>query len=260
MTFPNALDDLPDDWRAALTHRRLLWEGGYDPALVAVREHDKPGATIDAFYLAFMWLFYSRDPQELSESHDRFNIPEDWQQIAIAPAPPGWLPSLRAALAWRFAHFFGVRFDDPVVIASVEYAFSTDHRAGPIGYLAATANRLWLAGSRWRRYQRQSDLFPLLRLRADDHLSAQAGVAMLHGVTLPIGHEFWSACFPPNHVTNVGLVEQLSPSIIRRRGYAVTTDLREDWRSLIPAGFDRNFAARWTDVIDPAMVQMSEPI
>lgn len=260
MTFPASLDELPDDWRAALTNRRLLWEGGYDPALVALRERDKAGAPVDAWLLTFMWQFYSRDPQELSETYGAFVMPAEWLHIAVAPAPTGWLPSLRAALAWRFAHYYGVRFDDPVVVASVEHAFSSDHRAGPLGYLAATANSLWIAATRWRRCQRQAHKFPLLRLSSDDHLSAKTGISLLHDVILPVDHEFWSACFPPNHVTNVGLVEQLIPSIMERRGYTVTTELRPDWRSLIPTGFDRNFAALWPDVIEPGLVEMIGPI
>jgi hypothetical protein len=259
MTFPAKLDELPNDWRAALTNRLLLWKGGYDPALVEVREGGKTAPPIDTWYLTFIWLFYSRDPQELSETHDAFVMPAEWRHISIAPAPSGTLPSLRAALAWRFAHFFGVRFDDPVVMASVEYAFSSDHDAGPIGYLADVSNRLWLAANRWRKCQRRADMYPWMRLRADDHLSAQTDMALLHGVVLPADHEFWSACFPPNHVTNVGMIEQVSPSGMRRLGYALTTDLREDWRSLIPNGFDRNFAAVWPDVAEPGMVRMSGP-
>lgn len=254
MTFPASLDELPSDWREAISKRRLVWEGGYDPALESVRDRYAWKTPIDAWYMAFMWLFYSRDPQEWSETHYAFVMPDNWRDIVIEPAPPGQLPSLRSALAWRFAHFYGVPFTDPAVTASVEYAFSKDHRAGPIGYMAATANRLWSAASRWRKYQRQADMFPLLRLRADDHLSAQTGVAKLHGVTLPIDHEFWAACFPPNNVTNVGIAEQTSLSMLERRGGVVTQALHDDWRSLIPAGFDRNFAARWPNVIEPELL------
>ncbi|KPF75862.1 hypothetical protein IP68_04830 [Blastomonas sp. AAP25] len=256
MIFPGSLDDLPDDWRAALANRRLLWEGGYDPALVAVRDRDYAKTTINEWFIAFMWLFYSRDPQEWSESCEAFTMPEEWMEIVIPPAPSGQLPSLRAALTWRFARFYGVEFNDPAVVASVEYAFSKNHRAGPIGYLAATANRLWLAASRWRKYQRQAEQFPMLRLMADDHLSAQTGVAKLHGVLLPIDHEFWGACFPPNHVWHVGMVGQVTERIMRQKGWTVTQHLPDEWRSLIPTGFDRNFAALWPNVIEPGLVSM----
>lgn len=256
MSFPQSLDALPPDWRVAMSNRRLLWEGGYDPALSAVRDRDRAQVPMDGWYFTFMWLFYCRDPQACSDTYDAFTMPENWRDISIPPAPAGQLPTLRAALADRFSHFYHVETDDPVVKASVEYAFSKDHRAGPIGYLAATANRLWLAASRWRRYQRQAEQFPMLRLMADDHLSAQTGVAKLHGVILPVDHEFWGACFPPNHVWHVGMVGQVTERMMRQKGWTVTQHLPDEWRSLIPAGFDRNFAAVWPKVIEPGLISM----
>lgn len=256
MSFPGSLEELPEDWRTAMSHRRLLWEGGYDPALVGVRDRDKAKASIDAWYLTFMWLFYSRDPQEWSETYDAFEMPTNWHETVVEPATAGELPSLQAALAFRFARFFGVASSDPVVVASVEHAFSDSNRAGPLGYLSTVSNGLWIQACRWRRCQRLAGRYPLLRLRADDHIAAKTGVALLDGVILPVEHEFWSACFPPNHVTNVGLVEQMIPSVMKRRGYVATTELRNDWRSLIPTGFDRNFAALWPDLIEPGIVEM----
>lgn len=254
MTFPASIDQLPDDWREALTSRRLVWEGGYDPALESVRGRYAWKTPIDAWYMAFMWLFYSRDPQEWSETHYRFVMPDDWREVVIAPAPPGQLPSLRAALAWRFAHFYGVEFNDPAVTASVDYAFAKDHRAGPIGYMAATANRLWVASNRWRRFQRQADLFPYLRFRCDAPGEQNHPLFALHGIIQPVDSEFWQAAMQPNDVSNIGLAEQVSEDMLRRRGYRVTEKLPSDWRSHFPLGFDRNFAARWPDVVEPELL------
>lgn len=62
----------------------------------------------------------------------------------------------------------------------------------------------------------------------------------------------------PNDVGNVALPEQVSEGMLRRHGYTVTERLPSDWRSHFPPGFDRNFAARWPNVIEPGMVKMSE--
>lgn len=258
MSFPVTFDELPDDWRAAMSKRRLVWEGGYDPALVSVRDRYASKTPIDTWYMAFMWLFYSRDPQEWSETHYAFIMPDDWQATVVPPAPPGQLPSLRSALAWRFAHFYGVDFNDPAVTASVDYAFSKDHRAGPIGYMAATANRLWVASNRWRRFQRQAVLFPYLRFRCDAPGEQGHALFALHGIIQPVDSEFWQAAMQPNDVGNVALPEQVSEGMLRRHGYTVTERLPSDWRSHFPPGFDRNFAARWPNVIEPGMVKMSE--
>lgn len=260
MSFPQALDELPDDWRGALANCRLLWEGGYDPALVAVRDRDHTKVPIDAWFMTFMWLFYSRDPQQLSESLHSFQMPEEWQATVVVPAPQRQLPSLRSALAWRLAHFYGVPFNDPAVTASVDFAFAKSQRAGPIGYLAATARRLWSASDRWRRFKRQVDQFPYLRFRCDAPGEDSHPLSALHGIIQPVGSEFWQVAMQPNDVGNVAVAEQVSEAMLRRRDWKVTGEMPPDWRSLIPTGFDRNFAALWPDVIEPGLVEMREPI
>lgn len=254
--FPSSLEELPPDWRAALRRRPLLWAGGDDPALVRLRDRDLSKQPADAWYMTFMWLFFSRDPQAYSESRFTFAMPENWSETIVPPAPYGQLPSLRAALAWRFAHFYHTEFNDPAVDAAVEEAFFAGHKAGPMGYLSGVSHMIGIAAARWRRYQAQSDLFPYFRFRCDAPDEADHSLAGLHGVILPVDHEFWHAAFPPNDVKHIGMIAQVSESAMRRNEWKVTDGLPENWRSLFPKGFDRNFAAAWSDVIQADLIRM----
>ena len=83
--------------------------------------------------------------------------------------------------------------------------------------------RMSIAAGRWRKYQREKDMFPYLRYLSDHYrkhprLNHQA----LHGVILPVDHPAWQWMFPPNGWGCNCRVEQVSEARMARNGWRVS--------------------------------------
>ncbi|MCC7097255.1 MAG: hypothetical protein IT472_08760 [Thermomonas sp.] len=83
--------------------------------------------------------------------------------------------------------------------------------------------RMSISAGRWRKYQREKDLFPYLRYLSDHYRKhPRLDHKALHGVILPIDHPAWQWMFPPNGWGCNCRVEQVSEARMRRNGWVVS--------------------------------------
>lgn len=83
--------------------------------------------------------------------------------------------------------------------------------------------RMSIAAGRWRKYQREKDLFPYLRYLSDHYRKhPRLNHQSWHGIILPVDHPAWSWLFPPNGWGCNCRVEQVSEARMRRKGWKVS--------------------------------------
>lgn len=83
--------------------------------------------------------------------------------------------------------------------------------------------RMSIAAGRWRKYQREKDLFPYLRYQSDHYRKhPRLNHKALHDVILPIDHPAWQWMFPPNGWGCNCRVEQVSEARMQREGWSVS--------------------------------------
>lgn len=83
--------------------------------------------------------------------------------------------------------------------------------------------RMSIAAGRWRKYQREKELFPYLRYLSDHYRKhPRLNHQSWHGIILPVDHPAWQWLFPPNGWGCNCRVEQVSEARMRRKGWTVS--------------------------------------
>lgn len=83
--------------------------------------------------------------------------------------------------------------------------------------------RMSIAAGRWRKYQREKDLFPYLRYLSDHYRKhPRLNHQSWHGIILPVDHPAWSWLFPPNGWGCNCRVVQVSERMMRTKGWTVS--------------------------------------
>lgn len=83
--------------------------------------------------------------------------------------------------------------------------------------------RMSIAAGRWRKFQREKDLFPYLRYRSD-HYRKQPRLdhQSWHGIILPVDDPTWAWMFPPNGWGCNCMVEQVSAYRMQQKGWTLS--------------------------------------
>lgn len=82
--------------------------------------------------------------------------------------------------------------------------------------------RMSIAAGRWRKFQREKDLFPYLRYVSNHYRKhPRADHRSWHGLILPIDDPVWQWMFPPNGWGCNCKVEQVSEARMKRNGWTV---------------------------------------
>lgn len=82
--------------------------------------------------------------------------------------------------------------------------------------------RMSIAAGRWRKYQREKDLFPYLRYVSNHYRKhPRADHQSWHGLILPIDDPAWQWMFPPNGWGCRCQAQQVSETELKRKGWGV---------------------------------------
>ncbi len=89
--------------------------------------------------------------------------------------------------------------------------------------------RMSMAAGRWRKYQREKDLFPYLRYLSDHYRKhPRLNHQSWHGIILPVDHPAWAWLFPPNGWGCNCRVVQVSERMMRTKGWTVSEAPKPD--------------------------------
>lgn len=89
--------------------------------------------------------------------------------------------------------------------------------------------RMSIAAGRWRKFQREKELFPYLRYLSDHYRkNPRVNHESWHGIILPIDDPTWQWMFPPNGWGCNCRVRQVSEAMLRRKGWTVSEAPKAD--------------------------------
>lgn len=130
------------------------------------------------------------------------------------------LPELQRAGWWGVVN-------DPELTGTTDTIVVNDRRLRTI---YRTNVRMSIAAGRWRKYQREKDLFPYLRYLSDHYRRhPRLNHQSWHGIILPVDDPTWQWMFPPNGWGCNCRVEQVSEARMQREGWRVSEPPQVTW-------------------------------